>query len=57
MEAKEGDKEVDLPTSKLEHKVESEAEKGKREEIKGKKRGKVQRKMTMILKKMKIHRG
>ena len=42
-------KEVNLPTSKLEHKVESEAEKGKREEIKGKKRGKVQRKMTMIL--------
>ncbi|KAL6332977.1 hypothetical protein AAG906_019992 [Vitis piasezkii] len=33
-------KEVDLPTSKLEHKVESEAEKEKREEIKGKKKGK-----------------
>ncbi|RVW73516.1 hypothetical protein CK203_060020 [Vitis vinifera] len=33
-------KEVDLPTSKLEHKVESEIEKGKREEIKGKKKGK-----------------
>ena len=30
-------KEVDLPTSKLEHKVESEAEKEKREEIKGEK--------------------
>ena len=33
-------KEVDLPTSKLEHKVESEIEKEKREEIKGKKKGK-----------------
>ena len=33
-------KEVDLPTSKLEHKVESETEKEKREEIKGKKKGK-----------------
>ena len=33
-------KEVDLPTSKLEHKVESEVEKEKREEIKGKKKGK-----------------
>ncbi|RVW22524.1 hypothetical protein CK203_108929 [Vitis vinifera] len=33
-------KEVDLPTSKLEHKVESEAEKEKKEEIKGKKMGK-----------------
>ncbi|RVW18716.1 hypothetical protein CK203_098106 [Vitis vinifera] len=33
-------KEVDLCTSKLEHKVESEAEKEKREEIKGKKKGK-----------------
>ena len=33
-------KEVDLPTSKLEHKVESEAEKEKSEEIKGKKKGK-----------------
>ncbi|RVX06214.1 hypothetical protein CK203_027496 [Vitis vinifera] len=33
-------KEVDLPTSKLEHKVESEAEKEKREEIKGKRKGK-----------------
>ncbi|RVW66853.1 hypothetical protein CK203_066524 [Vitis vinifera] len=56
MEAKEGEpsqkrevkevitlrngKEVDLPTCKLEHKVESETEKEKREEIKGKKRGK-----------------
>ncbi|KAL6348490.1 hypothetical protein AAG906_008944 [Vitis piasezkii] len=40
MEAKEGDKEVDLPTCKLEHEVESEAEKEKREEIKGKKKGK-----------------
>ncbi|RVX08359.1 hypothetical protein CK203_017829 [Vitis vinifera] len=56
MEAKEGEpsqkrevkevitlrsgKEVDLPTSKLEHKVESETEKEKREEIKGKKKGK-----------------
>ena len=39
MEAKESDKEVDLPTCKLEHKVESEAEKEKREEIKGKKKG------------------
>ena len=33
-------KEVDMPTSKLEHKVKSEAEKEKREEIKGKKKGK-----------------
>ncbi|KAL6349691.1 hypothetical protein AAG906_041098 [Vitis piasezkii] len=40
MEAKEGDKEVDLPTCKLEHKEESETEKEKREEIKGKKKGK-----------------
>ncbi|KAL6341148.1 hypothetical protein AAG906_032264 [Vitis piasezkii] len=34
------DKEVDLPTCKLEHKEESETEKEKREEIKGKKNGK-----------------
>ncbi|RVW43555.1 hypothetical protein CK203_102960 [Vitis vinifera] len=40
MEAKESDKEVDLPTCKLEHKEESETEKEKREEIKGKKKGK-----------------
>ena len=40
MEAKESDKEVDLPICKLEHKVESEAEKEKMEEIKGKKKGK-----------------
>nr|CAN78391.1 hypothetical protein VITISV_042070 [Vitis vinifera] len=56
MEAKEGEpsqkrevkevitlrsgKEVDLPTCKLEHKEESETEKEKREEIKGKKKGK-----------------
>ncbi|RVW20042.1 hypothetical protein CK203_114955 [Vitis vinifera] len=33
-------KEVDLPTYKLDHKVESETEKEKREEIKGKKKGK-----------------
>ena len=33
-------KEVDLSTSKLEHKVESEAEKEKKKEIKGKKNGK-----------------
>ena len=33
-------KEVDLPTSKLEHEIESEIEKEKREEIKGKKKGK-----------------
>ena len=33
-------KEVDLPTSKLEHKVECETEKEKREEIKGKRKGK-----------------
>ncbi|RVW63244.1 hypothetical protein CK203_058647 [Vitis vinifera] len=32
-------KEVDLPTCRLEHKVESETEKEKREEIKGKKKG------------------
>ncbi|RVX11330.1 hypothetical protein CK203_019614 [Vitis vinifera] len=40
MEAKEGNKEVDLPTCKLEHEVESEAEKEKREEIKGKRKRK-----------------
>ena len=56
MEAKEGEpsqkkevkevitlrsgKEVDLPTCKLEHKVESETEKEKRKESKGKKKGK-----------------
>ena len=34
------DKEVDLPTCKLEHKVESETEKEMREEIKGKRKGK-----------------
>ena len=33
-------KEVDLPTSKLEHDEESETEKEKREEIKGKRKGK-----------------
>ena len=33
-------KEIDLPTCKLEHKVESEVEKEKREKIKGKKKGK-----------------
>ncbi|RVW12347.1 hypothetical protein CK203_104925 [Vitis vinifera] len=33
-------KEVDLPTSKLEHEVESKTEKEKREEIKGKRKGK-----------------
>ena len=33
-------KEVDLPTSKLEHDEESEIEKEKREEIKGKRKGK-----------------
>ena len=33
-------KEVDLPTSKLEHKVENETEKEKREKIKGKRKGK-----------------
>ena len=33
-------KEVDLPTCKLEHKEESETKKEKREEIKGKKKGK-----------------
>ncbi|RVW13949.1 hypothetical protein CK203_117106 [Vitis vinifera] len=33
-------KEVDLPTSKLQHMVESETEKEKREKIKGKKKGK-----------------
>ena len=32
--------EVDLPTSKLEHKEESETKEEKREEIKGKKKGK-----------------
>nr|CAN69070.1 hypothetical protein VITISV_007587 [Vitis vinifera] len=34
------DKEVDLPTSKLDHEVESETEREKREEIKGKRKGK-----------------
>ena len=34
-------KEVDLPTSKLEHDEESETEKEKREEIKGKKKGNI----------------
>ncbi|KAL6329696.1 hypothetical protein AAG906_027251 [Vitis piasezkii] len=34
-------KEVDLPTSKLQHMVESEIEKEKREKIKGKKKGKM----------------
>ena len=38
MEVKEGDKEVDMPTSKLDHEVKSEAKKEKREEIKGKKK-------------------
>ena len=33
-------KEVDLPTSKLEHEVDSETEKEKREEIKGNREGK-----------------
>ena len=33
-------KEVDLPTCKIKHKVESETEKKKREEIKGKRKGK-----------------
>ena len=47
MEVKESDKEVDLPTCKLEHKVESEIEKEKREEIKGKKKGKSIEKMTI----------
>ncbi|KAL6340776.1 hypothetical protein AAG906_027991 [Vitis piasezkii] len=37
MEAKEGDKEVDLPTCKLEHEVESETEKEKRRKSKGRK--------------------
>ena len=32
-------KEVDLPTSKLEHEPENETEKEKREEIKGKRKG------------------
>ena len=40
MEAKESDKKVDLPTSTLEHDEDSEIEKEKREEIKGKKKGK-----------------
>ena len=33
-------KEVDLPTSKLEHMVENETEKENRDEIKGKRKGK-----------------
>ncbi|RVW58418.1 hypothetical protein CK203_109020 [Vitis vinifera] len=40
MEAKESDKEVDLPTCKLEHKEERETEKEKGKEITGKKKGK-----------------
>ena len=40
IEAKERDKKVDLPTSKLGHEVESETEKEKREEINGKREGK-----------------
>ena len=40
MEAKESDKEVELPTSKLQHMVENETEKENREEIKEKKKGK-----------------
>ena len=44
-------KEVDMPTSKLEQKVESETEKKKRgRKSKERKMGKVQRKMAMILK-------
>ena len=39
-------KEADLPTCKLEHKEESETEKEKREEIKGKKRGKSTEKVS-----------
>ncbi|RVW72354.1 hypothetical protein CK203_056241 [Vitis vinifera] len=42
-------KEVDLPTSKPEHEPESEAEKEKREEIKGKRKGIVQRRRTLNL--------
>ena len=41
-------KEVDLPTCKLEHKEESEIEKEKREEIKGKKKGKSIEKVDYI---------
>ncbi|RVW33446.1 hypothetical protein CK203_098857 [Vitis vinifera] len=66
MEAKEGEssmvkevktvitlsgKEVDLPTSKLDHEVESETEKEKREEIKGKRKGKSTEKDDYDLKK------
>ena len=50
-------KEVDLPTCKLEHKVESETEKEKREEIKGKKKGKSIEKMAMMLMYKENHRG
>ncbi|KAL6315327.1 hypothetical protein AAG906_000423 [Vitis piasezkii] len=57
MEAKEGDKEVDLPTCKLEHKEESETEKEKRRKSKERKMGKVQRKMTMMLMYKEHHKG
>ena len=40
MEAKESDKEVELPTSKLQHMVENETEKENREKIKGKRKRK-----------------
>ncbi|RVW91370.1 hypothetical protein CK203_035436 [Vitis vinifera] len=48
IEAKESDKEVDLPACKLEHEVESETEKEKREEIKGKRKRKSTKKDDCI---------
>ncbi|RVW14735.1 hypothetical protein CK203_092643 [Vitis vinifera] len=48
IEAKESDKEVDLPACKLEHEVESETEKEKREEIKGKRKRKSTKKDNCI---------
>ena len=42
-------KEVDPPTTKLEHEKEREAEEEKKEEFQGKKQGTAQRRRTMIL--------
>ncbi|RVW74872.1 hypothetical protein CK203_054620 [Vitis vinifera] len=50
-------KEVDMPTCKLEHKVESETEKEKGRKSKERKRGKVQRKMAMRLMYKENHKG
>ncbi|RVX18824.1 hypothetical protein CK203_007006 [Vitis vinifera] len=51
-------KEVDLPTCKLEHMVENETEKEKREEIKGKRKGKsIEKGFWMIKIKRNVKRG